>query len=86
VSPQVVYPGPDGPDSGELDASEYGSVARFINHSASPNCTLKRVLLNGLTRVVCCSAHCVTAGEQLTLNYGSSFWRIRKDCLKEECL
>ena len=81
--PQVMYPGPFGPDSGEIDAFEYGSVARLINHSTTPNCIFKRVLLGGLMRVLCCTSRCVIEGEELTLNYGSSYWRIREDCAGE---
>ncbi len=73
-----MYLGPFGPDSGEIDAVEYGSVARFLNHSTRPNCVFKRVLLGGLIRVVCCTAQFVNEGEELTLNYGSSYWRARE--------
>jgi SET domain-containing protein len=76
-----MYPGPFGPDSGEIDADECGSVARFINHSTSPNCTFKRVLLGGLMRVLCCTSRSVAEGEELTLNYGSSYWRRREGCM-----
>ena len=75
---QVMYPGPFGPDSGEIDAVEYGSVARFMNHSTCPNCLFKRVLLGGMIRVLCCTAQFVNEGEELTLNYGSSYWRARE--------
>lgn len=75
---QVMYLGPFGPDSGEVDAVEYGSVARFMNHSTHPNCLFKRVLLGGLIRVLCCTAQLVNEGEELTLNYGSSYWRARE--------
>jgi SET domain-containing protein len=81
---QVMYPGPCGPDSGEMDAAEYGSVARFLNHSACPNCVFKRVILGGLMRVMCCTARCVGMGEELTLNYGSSYWRTRGGSLRPE--
>ncbi len=82
--PQVMYPGPSGPDSGEIDAAEFGSVARLINHSARPNCIFKRVLLGGLMRVLCCTSQVVAEGEVLTMNYGSSYWRTREGCLKPE--
>jgi SET domain-containing protein len=81
---QVVFPGPSGPDSAEIDAAEYGSVARFLNHSSCPNCVFERVLLGGLLRVICCTSRRVDAGEELTLNYGSSYWRAREGCLEPE--
>jgi SET domain-containing protein len=81
---QVMYTGPGGPDSGEIDAAEYGSVARFFNHSQRPNCEFKRVVSGGLVRVLCCTARGVAEGEELTLNYGSSYWSAREGCLRPE--
>jgi len=79
-----MYPGPSGPDSCEIDAGEYGSVARFMNHSDKANCGFKRAMVGGLLRVLCCAVRDVYEGEELRLDYGRSYWRVRGGLLKSE--
>lgn len=45
------YPSCDG--GFEVDASEFGNVIRFINHSSTPNAQFRSVLLDGLAHIVC---------------------------------
>lgn len=49
----VSYPSCDG--GFEIDASEYGNIIRFVNHSNLPNAEFKSVLLGGLVHIVCVS-------------------------------
>ena len=49
------YPCSDG--NHEINASEYGNVTRFINHSAAANCSFKHVFFEGIAHVVCVSIY-----------------------------
>ena len=55
-----------------------------MNHSDKANCEFKRVMLGGLLRVLCCAVRDVDEGEELTLDYGRSYWRVRGGLLKSE--
>ena len=57
-------------DSGlVLDAAEYGSCARFANHSCEPNCTLQKWITNGEPRVCLVALKDIQSGSELTYNY-----------------
>ena len=47
------YPCCDG--NHEINATEYGNLTRFINHSSSPNSSFKHVHFEGIVHVVCVS-------------------------------
>ena len=47
------YPCSDG--NHEINATEYGNMTRFINHSSDPNCSFKHVLFEGIVHVICVS-------------------------------
>ena len=47
------YPCSDG--NHEINATEYGNMTRFINHSSNPNCSFKHVLFEGIVHVICVS-------------------------------
>jgi uncharacterized protein len=55
-----------------LDGTDRKNLARYINHSCRPNCETdtrdreKRVIIYALRNI--------KAGEELTYNYGKSFW------------
>ncbi|ETL81741.1 hypothetical protein L917_17993, partial [Phytophthora nicotianae] len=54
-----------------IDARHHGSLARFVNHSFKPNCTVERWEVQGET---CCGIFAVTdisVGEEVTINYSS---------------
>ncbi|KAF1816001.1 histone H3-K4 methyltransferase Set1 [Eremomyces bilateralis CBS 781.70] len=52
-----------------VDATKKGSVARFINHSCSPNCTAKIIKVEGTRRIVIYAAKDIHKGQELTYDY-----------------
>ena len=52
-----------------IDARNYGSVARLINHSCDPNCTTEKWSVNGETRVAIITSRKIALHEELTMNY-----------------
>ena len=69
----LTYPSADG--GFQIDASEYGNIIRFLNHSADPNCEFLHIWLENIAHVVCISSRLVSSGEQLTVDYGPSYWK-----------
>lgn len=61
----------------EIDAKEYGNVFRFVNHSNNPNAEFAFVIHEGILHVLCKSLCVLKPGEQITVNYGKSFWEQR---------
>ena len=56
-----------------IDASRYGNVARFINHSCAPNLTLIAVRTHSVFPRLCFFAnHPISAGEELAFSYFGS--------------
>jgi len=56
-----------------IDARYIGGMARFANHSCSPNCTIERWEVAGET---CCgifAKRTICAGEEITIRYGKGF-------------
>ncbi|CAG0913148.1 unnamed protein product [Notodromas monacha] len=62
-----------------LDAKYSGNVGRFINHSCKPNLALIRVMKDKrehrFPRACLFALRDISAGEELTLNYGEQFWK-----------
>jgi len=57
-----------------IDASQYGNVTRFINHSNDHNCyTLELLDHHGVPQVVFVTRDPIRIGEQLTINYGEAY-------------
>lgn len=52
-----------------IDATLRGNVARFINHSCTPNCTAKVILVEGQKKIVIYSKQAIQAGEEITYDY-----------------
>ncbi|KAE8959516.1 hypothetical protein PR001_g30691 [Phytophthora rubi] len=66
-----------------IDARYVGGLARFANHSCSPNCTIERWEVAGET---CCgifAKRTICAGEEITFNYGNAFVQPQK---QKHCL
>ena len=58
----------------QIDSREYGNATRFINHASDPNCKYVHVLIDGLNHTLCITKRNVHANEQITVNYGPSYW------------
>ncbi|WIA29657.1 hypothetical protein OEZ86_012142 [Tetradesmus obliquus] len=61
-----------------LDATRRGSIARFINHSCTPNCEARSWMVgssgssSSSRHVVICAARDIAPGEELTYDYNLS--------------
>ena len=59
-----------------IDATQVGHIARFINHSCAPNCSVYQVLLDGRDPLkphfAFFSREHIAAGDELTINYAYS--------------
>lgn len=53
-----------------VDATQRGSIARFINHSCEPNCEMQRWIVNGYYRLGIFARKRIEEGEELTYDYG----------------
>ena len=58
-----------------IDASRFGNVTRYMNHSATPN--VRPMVCNhfGCRRVVFYAIHKVRKGDELTYDYGEEYCR-----------
>ena len=61
-----------------LDAEKAGNEMRFVNHSQTPNLDFKYVFSQGQWHIIFVANRDVKVGEQLFINYGSSYWKARK--------
>ncbi|KAK7903749.1 histone methyltransferase set1 [Exophiala xenobiotica] len=52
-----------------VDATKKGGIARFINHSCSPNCTAKIIRVGGTKRIVIYALRDIEKDEELTYDY-----------------
>ncbi|TKA65643.1 Histone-lysine N-methyltransferase, H3 lysine-4 specific [Cryomyces minteri] len=52
-----------------IDATKKGGIARFINHSCSPNCTAKIIKVDGTKRIVIYALRDIAKNEELTYDY-----------------
>ncbi|KAF8877840.1 hypothetical protein CPB84DRAFT_1714738 [Gymnopilus junonius] len=62
-----------------LDSSDAGNEARYINHSNTPNCLTKVLLVNGEHRLGVYANRRIAEDEELFIDYGPSFWGTEKD-------
>lgn len=61
-----------------IDASLQGGIARFINHSDTPNLTTALATIEGISHVVIYAIRPIQKGEQLCYDYGPAYWSKRK--------
>eukprot|EP00607_Mallomonas_marina_P009278 CAMPEP_0182418730 /NCGR_PEP_ID=MMETSP1167-20130531/3103_1 /TAXON_ID=2988 /ORGANISM="Mallomonas Sp, Strain CCMP3275" /LENGTH=89 /DNA_ID=CAMNT_0024593075 /DNA_START=581 /DNA_END=850 /DNA_ORIENTATION=- len=73
----VYYPGGD--SCLEINAASEGNVMRLVNHSITPNCSFVHILHDHLLHVICMTQREISAHEQLTVNYGESYWIARSE-------
>jgi SET domain-containing protein len=52
-----------------IDAYRMGSIARFANHSCSPNCEFQKWTVDGLPRMCMFPLRTIKTGEELTYDY-----------------
>ncbi|MCJ1311131.1 histone methyltransferase set1 [Agyrium rufum] len=52
-----------------IDATKRGGIARFINHSCTPNCTAKIIKVEGSKRIVIYALRDINQNEELTYDY-----------------
>ncbi|EPS35842.1 hypothetical protein H072_10785 [Dactylellina haptotyla CBS 200.50] len=52
-----------------IDATKKGGIARFINHSCTPNCTAKIIKVEGTKRIVIYALRDIAKDEELTYDY-----------------
>ena len=65
-----------------IDASDKGSMARFINHSCGPNCRTEKWAVGGETRIGIMADQMIPKGTEVTYNYQfESFGETRHVCL-----
>jgi len=64
-----------------IDASMYGSLARFINHSCDPNCYTQKWQVGGEERVGIFANRDIQRGEEFSYDYKfESFGSVMKKC------
>ncbi|KAF2099210.1 histone H3-K4 methyltransferase Set1 [Rhizodiscina lignyota] len=56
-------------DDSVIDATKKGGIARFINHSCTPNCTAKIIQSEGTSRICIYSCRDIAKDEELTYDY-----------------
>lgn len=59
-----------------IDATS-GNLTRFINHSFTPNLQPLQAYLDGFYHIIFLSLRKISAGEQLSYNYGQNYWHLR---------
>lgn len=72
----VVTPGIQTPYT--IDASEQGSLARYINHSDHPNLEASLATFEHLSHVILYAKEPIAKGTQLCYDYGPDYWSKRK--------
>ncbi|CAF0970907.1 unnamed protein product [Adineta steineri] len=60
-----------------IDAYRMGSIARFANHSCSPNCGFEKWSVDGLQRMCMFPLRTIKAGEELTYDYNFQCFNVQ---------
>lgn len=53
-----------------IDSTRVGNIARLVNHSCEPNCTLQRVSVHGTYRMGIFALRPILPGEEISYDYG----------------
>jgi SET domain-containing protein len=59
----------------EVNAAAKGNLIRFVNHSCSANSSFQSIFHSGILHVICVTKDPITAGQQVTVNYGKGYWQ-----------
>jgi hypothetical protein len=72
-----------------IDAYRKGNIARFANHSCSPNCGFEKWTVDGLQRMCMFSLRPIKAGEELTYDYNFQCFNLQAQqpcyCESQKC-
>ena len=60
-----------------IDAKNKGNFTRFLNHSFDPNISSRGVVIDGLYHVIFFANKLIKKDEQLTYDYGPTYWNKR---------
>jgi hypothetical protein len=73
--------------SWHINAHKYGNVARFFNHSCNPNISshFVRVGNEPFLRIAFYTFREIREYEELTINYGAEWWKLKSDKIKCKC-
>lgn len=58
-----------------INGEESGNFTRFFNHSYQPNLLLQTVYTETMPHMIFTALRSIRKGEQLTFDYGESYWR-----------
>lgn len=65
-----------------IDAETMGNFTRFINHSSNPNLSSRFIVHEGQYHIVFITNRRIEKGEQLTYDYGPTYWSGRASPLE----
>jgi len=60
-----------------IDACNQGGIARFINHSDTPNLTSALATVRDMSHVILYVTKFISKGDQLCYDYGADYWKKR---------
>ncbi len=63
------------PPNWVVDATESGSIARYINHDIEPSLAHDLLFWRGIPLISLVTQKYIEQGEELTLDYGSQYWK-----------
>lgn len=61
-----------------IDAQKKGNFTRFINHSFYPNINSRGVVIDGVYHVIFFANKTIKKGDQLTYDYGPTYWTSKR--------
>ncbi|KAI7781851.1 hypothetical protein LA080_014341 [Diaporthe eres] len=64
-----------------VDAREYGSITRFVNHRCQPNLDVRFITYGRRRCIAFAAGRDINPGEQVFIHYGDDYFRESKPCL-----
>uniref|UniRef100_A0A3B3BS97 SET domain-containing protein n=1 Tax=Oryzias melastigma TaxID=30732 RepID=A0A3B3BS97_ORYME len=72
-----------------IDAKTFGNIGRFINHLCEPNLLAVRVFTTHqdlrFPRIAFFSSQPIKAGQQIGIDYGENYWRVKSKYFSCQC-